>query len=155
MVPPPTRTIAFRLTVTYAGFEGESTTLEALYTRGLAGEQIAPDLYAQPGMLMFWTHDFTAPWQSEEWREQMRGQLRPNAFLRLVENRWVSGTESFVDIEAWDGEPTFRKTPFDVERAVRELRSTDWEGARAFIDENLLVAVSRDEAIEYFEGRRT
>jgi hypothetical protein len=53
------------------------------------------------------------------------------------------------------GEPTFRKTPFDVDRAVRELRSTDWEGAQAFIDENLLVAVSRDEAIEYFEGRRT
>jgi predicted phosphodiesterase len=54
-----------------------------------------------------------------------------------------------------DGEPTFRKTPFDVERALRELRSADWEGAQAFIDENLLVAVSRDEAIEYFEGRRT
>jgi predicted phosphodiesterase len=54
-----------------------------------------------------------------------------------------------------DGEPTFCKTPFDVDRAVRELRSTDWEGAQAFIDENLLVAVSRDEAIEYFEGRRT
>jgi predicted phosphodiesterase len=54
-----------------------------------------------------------------------------------------------------DGDPTFRKTPFDVERAVRELRSADWEGAQAFIDENLLVAVSRDEAIEYFEGRRT
>lgn len=54
-----------------------------------------------------------------------------------------------------DGEPNFRKTSFDVERAVRKLRSTDWEGAQAFIDENLLVAVSRDEAIEYFEGRRT
>jgi predicted phosphodiesterase len=53
-----------------------------------------------------------------------------------------------------DGEPTFRKTPFDVERAVRELRSCGWEGAQAFIDENLLVAVSRNEAIEYFEGRR-
>jgi hypothetical protein len=54
-----------------------------------------------------------------------------------------------------DGEPTFRKTPFDVERAVRELRSCGWEGAQAFIDENLLVAVSRDEAIEYFERQRT
>jgi predicted phosphodiesterase len=53
-----------------------------------------------------------------------------------------------------DGEPTFRKTPFDVERAVRELRSTAWENAQAFVDENLLVAVSRDEAIEYFEGKR-
>jgi predicted phosphodiesterase len=54
-----------------------------------------------------------------------------------------------------DGEPTFRKTSFDVDRAVRELQSSGWDGAQAFIDENLLVAVSRDEAIEYFEGQRT
>jgi putative phosphoesterase len=54
-----------------------------------------------------------------------------------------------------DGEPEFCKTPFDIERAVRELRASDWEGAQAFIDENLLVAVSRDEAITYFEGLRT
>lgn len=54
-----------------------------------------------------------------------------------------------------DGEPNFRKTPFDVDRAVREIRSTEWENAQAFVDENLLVAVSRDTAIEYFEGRRT
>jgi predicted phosphodiesterase len=54
-----------------------------------------------------------------------------------------------------DGAPTFRKTPFDVERAVRDLGSSEWEGAQAFIDENLLVAVSRDEAITYFEGLRT
>jgi predicted phosphodiesterase len=53
-----------------------------------------------------------------------------------------------------DGEPDFRKTPFDVDRAVRELRASEWEGAQAFIDENLLVAVPRDEAIQYFEGRR-
>jgi predicted phosphodiesterase len=54
-----------------------------------------------------------------------------------------------------DGEPTFRKTPFDIDRAVRELRATDWENAQAFVDENLLVAVSRDEAIAAFEERRT
>ena len=41
MVPVPTRTISARLTVTYAGFEGESTILEALYRRGLEGEVIA------------------------------------------------------------------------------------------------------------------
>jgi len=54
-----------------------------------------------------------------------------------------------------DGEPTFCKTPFDIDRAVRELRATDWENAQAFVDENLLVAVSRDEAIAAFEERRT
>jgi predicted phosphodiesterase len=53
-----------------------------------------------------------------------------------------------------DGEPTFRKTAFDVERAVREIRKTDWEYAQSFVDENLLVAASRDEAIAYIEGRR-
>jgi hypothetical protein len=33
LVPPPTRLIACRLTVTYAGFEGESGLLEELYRR--------------------------------------------------------------------------------------------------------------------------
>ena len=102
MVPPPTRKTACRLTVTYAGFEGESALLESLYKRGVQGEQVEPDLYAQPGMLMFWTHGFTAPWQTDEWREQMRGQLRPNAYLRLIENRWVSSESTFVEMDWWD-----------------------------------------------------
>ena len=36
MVPPPTRKIACRLTVTYAGFTGESVLLEELHKRGFA-----------------------------------------------------------------------------------------------------------------------
>ena len=102
MVPPPTRKIACRLTVTYAGFEGESDLLESLYKRGLQGEQIAPDLYAQPGMLMYWTHSCVAPWQTPEWKEQMRQQLRPNGFLRLIENRWVTTESTFVEMAWWD-----------------------------------------------------
>jgi phage terminase large subunit-like protein len=102
MVPPPTRKIACRLTVTYAGFEGESTLLEDLYKRGMQGEQVEEDLYEQPGMLMFWTHSFTAPWQTETWREQMRKQLRPNGYLRLIENQWVTSESTFVEMEWWD-----------------------------------------------------
>jgi phage terminase large subunit-like protein len=45
MVPVPTRKISARLTVSYAGYEGESKLLEELYRRGLAGEEIAPGLY--------------------------------------------------------------------------------------------------------------
>ncbi len=41
MVPVPTRAISARLTVTYAGFEGESDLLEKLYRRGLRGEMVA------------------------------------------------------------------------------------------------------------------
>ena len=90
------------LTVTYAGFEGESELLESLYKRGLQGEAIAPALYRQSGLLMYWTHECPAPWQTPEWIEQMRGQLRPNAFLRLIENRWVTSESTFVPIECWD-----------------------------------------------------
>jgi hypothetical protein len=99
LVPPPTRVPGWRLSTTYAGFTGESVLLEPLYQRGLTGVQIAPDLYAADGLLMFWTHSFTAPWQTEDWREQMRGQLRPNQYLRMIENRWVTGEESFVPME--------------------------------------------------------
>jgi putative phosphoesterase len=53
-----------------------------------------------------------------------------------------------------DGEPSFRKTPFDVERAVRELRASEWPPAEEFVAENVLVAVTREEAIAALEARR-
>jgi phage terminase large subunit-like protein len=102
MVPVPTRKISVRLTVTYAGFEGESTLLEGLYRRALSGDQIAPDLYRAGGMLAYWTHQAPAPWQTDVWRQQMREQLRPNAYLRLIENRWVSSESTFIEMSWWD-----------------------------------------------------
>ncbi|HST14018.1 MAG TPA: metallophosphoesterase family protein [Gaiellaceae bacterium] len=54
-----------------------------------------------------------------------------------------------------DSEPIFRRTKFNVERAVAEMRKSDWPYAPEFIEENLLVAVDRDEAIESLESRRT
>ncbi|HZQ82606.1 MAG TPA: metallophosphoesterase family protein [Gaiellaceae bacterium] len=53
-----------------------------------------------------------------------------------------------------DGEPTFRKTPIDVERAVAGIRASGWEGGEEFIAENLVAAVDRDEAARYFESQR-
>jgi hypothetical protein len=53
-----------------------------------------------------------------------------------------------------DGEPQFRKTPFDVERAIRELEASDWPTAAEFVAENLREAMSRDEAATYFESQR-
>ena len=52
-----------------------------------------------------------------------------------------------------DGEPQFRKTAFDVERAIREIEASGWPGAKAFVAENLRVAVTRDEAVAQLEGR--
>jgi predicted phosphodiesterase len=53
-----------------------------------------------------------------------------------------------------DGEPSFRKTSFDVERAARELRASGWPEGDAFVAENLLRAVTREEAIAAQEQRR-
>jgi diadenosine tetraphosphatase ApaH/serine/threonine PP2A family protein phosphatase len=54
-----------------------------------------------------------------------------------------------------DGEPSFRRTPIDIERALTETRASPWPHAQEFAAENLLVAQSRDEAIAHLESRRT
>jgi putative phosphoesterase len=51
-----------------------------------------------------------------------------------------------------DGDPVFRRTPFDVERAVAEVRASGWPLADGFVAENLLVAAPRDEAIARLES---
>jgi diadenosine tetraphosphatase ApaH/serine/threonine PP2A family protein phosphatase len=51
-----------------------------------------------------------------------------------------------------DGEIEFKRTPFDVERAIAEIEATAWPGAADFVKENLLCAPSRKEATEYFES---
>ncbi len=51
-----------------------------------------------------------------------------------------------------DGEPSFRRTPFDVDAAIDVLLHSDWPDAREFADENLRRGVPRDEAIAAFGG---
>jgi predicted phosphodiesterase len=53
-----------------------------------------------------------------------------------------------------DGEPQFRSTPFDIDLAVERVRASDWRQRDEFVAENLLAAVSRDEAISHFEAQR-
>jgi diadenosine tetraphosphatase ApaH/serine/threonine PP2A family protein phosphatase len=53
-----------------------------------------------------------------------------------------------------DGEPHPMRTPIDLERAVRETRASGWPRAETFVAENLLVAVSREDAIASLESRR-
>lgn len=102
MVPIPNRKISCRLTVSYAGFSGESELLEQLHKRAMAGERIGTDLYRNGVLLAYWTHELRAPWQSPKWREQMRQQLPTNAFLRQIENRFVTSESSFIEPEWFD-----------------------------------------------------
>jgi len=52
------------------------------------------------------------------------------------------------------GEPTFRRTEFDVEAAAADLRASGWPGAEEFVRENLLAAPTRAEAVAHFEQLR-
>jgi hypothetical protein len=89
--------------VSHAGFSGEASVLEQLYNRGMEQPLIGPDLRAGDGMLMFWSHQPIAPWQTPEWTEQMKRSLRPSQYARMIENRWVAAAEAaFVDMAAWD-----------------------------------------------------
>ena len=123
LVPPPTRKVSVRLTTTYAGFEGESELLEDLYERGLKGHQAAPGLYRQPGMLMFWSHEPVAPWQTEEWLDQMRQQLRKSAYLRMIENRFTAGESEFIPIAWWDRAAT--GAPIVLDRSADVVLGVD------------------------------
>ena len=76
MTPPPTRKIACRVTVTYAGFEGECILLEELYRRGMQQPVVGDSLYAGDGLLMFWRHKPVAPWQDERGRNRCGANVR-------------------------------------------------------------------------------
>lgn len=51
-----------------------------------------------------------------------------------------------------DDDVEFRRTPFDVEHAVREIEESGWPGGAEFIENNLRSPASRRHATEYFEG---
>ena len=76
--------------------------VEELYKRGLALNEVAPDLHAGDGLLMFWSHRPVAPWRTEAWLAEMRRSLRPNAHLRMIENRFMSTESAFVDTAWWN-----------------------------------------------------
>lgn len=141
LVPVPTRKVSVRLTVTYAGFEGESKLLEELYKKGMGGEEIGPGMHRAGRLLLFWSHDPVAPWQDEDWLAQMREQLRPSAYLRMVENRFVSSESGFISQGVWDActDPELRPALTDPNLPV-------WVGVDASItgDSTAIVACTCD-----------
>jgi hypothetical protein len=141
MVPPPTRKVACRLTVTYAGFEGESLLLEELHKRGKSLPLVGKDLYAGDGLLMFWSHEPIAPWQDEGWLASMRKTLRPSAYARMVTNEFAAAESQFVDLSAWDECVVPTLVP------LREDKQTHiWVGVDASVkrDSTALVACTYD-----------
>jgi hypothetical protein len=102
LIPVPSRKISCRLIETHAGFSGEGTLLHELYQRGMKLPQVGTDLRAGDGMLMFWSHRPLHHWQDDRWLAQMRRELRPNQYTRMIENEFVSAESSFITSDLWD-----------------------------------------------------
>src|SRR5262249_22661741 len=103
--------------------------------------QVGPSLHAGDGLLMAWHHTPIAPWQDEKWLADMRRTLRPNQFLRMCENRFVTTESSFVDMAWWDACVDTAATPM-----VMDTTLPVWIGLDASVkrDSTAIVVVSFD-----------
>jgi hypothetical protein len=97
------------LVTTYAGFEGESKLLRAMYDRAMAAERIDDELpiYRDGDYVCYWDDERRMPWQQGDrgaryYAEQAK-TLRPNTFRRLHLNQWVNAESVFLTPELWDG----------------------------------------------------
>ena len=111
MTPVPTRTNSIRFISTYAGFENESKLLRELYLLGVGpdehhdgqGERLHPTLpiygNREARIFCYWDHEARMPWQTPQYYETQRRNLRPNTFLRLHENRWTVSESRFITPE--------------------------------------------------------
>jgi phage terminase large subunit-like protein len=114
LAPVPTRKNSIRFISTYAGWEGESVLLEDLYNRifdkqGNVKPSVKKPLgddfpvYTIGDLFMYWDHEARMPWQTPEYYDSQRADLRVNTYLRLHENRWVSNESSLFEMEDYDG----------------------------------------------------
>lgn len=115
--PVPTVQKSMRFVTTYAGWFGVSELLWSLYEFCVQpdmenemeprGERVPglEDLpcYRNESMFAYWDHECRAPWQTEQFIEDARrdpaARMRKSEILRLWENRWTTGEESFIEIE--------------------------------------------------------
>ena len=104
LTPVPTRKNSIRMVTTYAGYTGESELLEDLYKRGMAGKRLWTLLpvWESGSLFTYWDHKPRMPWQTKDYYKAQKQELRPLAYLRLHENRWVSSESGLFDMEKWD-----------------------------------------------------
>lgn len=103
LTPVPTLKNSIRFISTYAGYIGESDLLEDTYNRGKKGKRLWSLLpcWENGPLFMYWDTKGRMTWQDKAYYEAQRQELRPIAYLRLHENRWVSSENALFDMEKW------------------------------------------------------
>lgn len=110
MTIPPTRWgKALRIVESYAGFTGESLTLQNLYRTGVkrgARHPHFPDIpvfyNAAAKMLAYWDHEPRMPWQTPDYYAQEAAVLVPSEFDRMHRNQWVDPVNKLIPSEWWE-----------------------------------------------------
>ena len=152
MTPVPTRKNSFRFIDTYAGHEGEGEVLQDLYHKvfnedGTVKEGIERPLgedfpaYAVGDMFMYWDHEARMPWQTPEYYESQKQHLRPNTYLRLHKNLWVSSESGLFDMDKWDACVDPNHSPPLPDRSIKFFVGVDASTKR---DRSAVVSVYRD-----------
>jgi len=115
MTIPPTQPCPLQLIVTYAGFDGESDLLWNFYKLTvLDGDRVEslgdlPCYVSKDGSIFaYWDHEPRMPWQTQIYYDSELQRLRPNQFLRLHRNEWVSPQDQFIDMALWDRAVTLK-----------------------------------------------
>ena len=96
----------------------------------LRSHEIAPALYRQSELSMLWSHVPVAPWQTPAWLERLRATLRPAAYVRMVENRFVT-TDSTQWLPDAPSSPSTSPARRLVARAVEATDASRREGPAA------------------------
>lgn len=126
MTPIPTVNNSLRIVVTYAGFSQDQSPLRDLYVRLVQkGKPVLPHVTNSVGdpicfveeaskTFCMWATDPIMPWQTPQYYASQSVSLRPEEYLRLHRNQWVSSQEMFIPPEWWDAASGVLQGPVDL-----------------------------------------
>jgi phage terminase large subunit-like protein len=104
-LPPLKYGKAFRWVETYAGYVGESPTLEMLHEQGKTGQQLdglPVWINDKARLFLMWNQEPRLPWQTPEYYASEAAILTDSEFRRVHKNQWVSSVDQFVPDAWWD-----------------------------------------------------
>jgi hypothetical protein len=108
----PTRQTSLKFACGYAGYLESQLWLELLQQGTEHGEPVPelahidndgePACWRNGRTFVFWSHTCRQPWQTPEWIEGRRHDLRAPQFKRMILTEFVEGEGDFVDPDAWE-----------------------------------------------------
>jgi len=134
MTLPPTVQYPLKVIVTYAGFQGESDLLWDMYEDIVLRGEPVPELedivdnngkpvcWRRGSRFAYWDSVPRLPWQTPEYYEEQTTELRPEQFLRLHRNEWVTAQSAFIPKKYWDRAEVL-KSPLLYEKQSKWYRS--------------------------------